>query len=415
MKHHTRKRSHSHHRTHTRTRKKSNHHHTDDATLRRNNFYLWANRKWLNEVPKTLPRDLKYIRPLDNFKLIQDEMYRNVLTMVHDYTHNKTSTARQMKNVFASFRDLHPEHILRHISDFCKQYNDLVQENNIYKFLGIMNQCEMVSWALPVVWNIYPDEYTPGKMSPHLCGPSLSLYDYRFYLNDAVIEKQMRNVRLNVSNTSVVREEQMGGGGGSDGDGPVSEPNTIEYIKYKHRITKAFMKFIDDVFTKCLGRDYEQTHNIKAQDVYDTECILMEHLSMIDQRFDENYANIYQSAKHPDKPPHLSGDKTRKHTHGHGHGHRHCDCGIYTDADATIDADMSKRLTTPHYRDNIRGATRVLAQDALPLTDIDWVELAKWIGYPSTAASTTASTHAPKYFIAFQVVYLKSVMVRLKK
>ena len=426
MKHHTRKRSHSHHRTHTRTRKKSNHqhhhHHTDDATLRRNNFYLWANRKWLNEVPKTLPRDLKYIRPLDNFKLIQDEMYRNVLTMVHDYTRNKTSTARQMKNVLASFRDLRPEPILRHISDFCKQYNDLVQENNIYKFLGIMNQCEMVSWALPVVWNVYPDEYTPGKMSPHLCGPSLSLYDYRFYLNDAVIEKQMRNVRLNVSNTSVVREEQMGGGGGSDGgenDGPVFEPNTIEYIKYKHRITKAFMKFIDDVFTKCLGRDYEQTHNIKAQDVYDTECILMEHLSMIDHRFDDNYANIYQSAKHPDKPPHLSGDKTRKHTHGHGrghgHGHRHCDCGIYTDADATIDADMSKRLTTPHYRDNIRGATRVLAQDALPLTDIDWAELAKWIGYPSTAASTTASTHAPKYFIAYQVGYLKSVMVRLKK
>jgi hypothetical protein len=133
-------------------------------------------------------------------------MYRNVLTMVHDYTRNKTSTARQMKNVFASFRGLHPEPILRHISDFCKQYNDLIQENNIYKFLGIMNQCEMVSWALPVVWNVYPDAYTPGKLSPHLCGPSLSLYDYRFYLNDAVIAKHMRNVRLNVSNTSFVRE-----------------------------------------------------------------------------------------------------------------------------------------------------------------------------------------------------------------
>ena len=407
MKHHTRKRRQNRHRrTRKITKSKKPNNHTDDATLRRDNFYLWANRKWLNEVPKTLPRDLKYIRPLDNFKLIQDEMYRNVLTMVHDYTRNKTSTARQMKNVVASFRDLHPEPILRHISDFCKLYNGLIQENNIYKFLGIMNQCEMVSYALPIVWNVYPDEYTPGKMSPHLCGPSLSLYDYRFYLTDAVIEKNMRNVRLNVSNTSVVREEQMGGGGG---DSPVFESNTIEYIKYKRRITSAFMKFIDDVFTKCLGRDYEQTHNVKAQDVYDTECILMEHLTMIDYRFDENYANIYQNVKHPDKPPHLSENKKHKDKH------RHCDCGTYRDADATIDADMSKRIATPHYRDNIRGTTRVLTQDALPLTDIDWVELAKWIGYPSAAASTASGTHVPKYFIAFQVGYLKSVMARLKK
>ena len=150
-----------------------------------NNFYLWANLKWLNEVPKTLPKELKYIRPLDNFKLIQDEMYRNVLSMIDDYTRSNTSTAHEMKDIITSFRNLNPEPILRHISDFCKLYNEHVQENNLYKFLGVLNQCEMVSWALPVVWNIYPDEYTPGRLSAHICGPSLSLYDYRFYLNDS--------------------------------------------------------------------------------------------------------------------------------------------------------------------------------------------------------------------------------------
>ena len=176
-----------------------------------NNFYLWANLKWLNEVPKTLPKELKYIRPLDNFKLIQDEMYRNVLSMIDDYTRSNTSTAHEMKDIITSFRNLNPEPILRHISDFCKLYNEHVQENNLYKFLGVLNQCEMVSWALPVVWNIYPDEYTPGRLSAHICGPSLSLYDYRFYLNDSVLEKQMRGVRLNVSNKTVVREDQIGG------------------------------------------------------------------------------------------------------------------------------------------------------------------------------------------------------------
>jgi predicted metalloendopeptidase len=394
-----------HKRTHHRhTRSHKNHHQRDD-TLRTNNFYLWANRKWLNEVPKTLPRELKYIRPLDNFKLIQDEMYKNVLIMVSEYTRHNTGAARQMKNVIASFRDLHPEPIHRHISDFCKLYNELVQENNLYKFLGIMNQYEMVSWALPIVWNVYPDEYTPGKLSAHIGGPSLSLYDYRFYLNDSIVTKQMRGVRLNVSNT-VVREEQIGGGNqnGTDDGGGGPETKTIEYIKYKHRITSAYMKFIDDVFTKCLGRDYEKTHNIKPQDVYDTECRLMEHLSNIDPRFDNNYANIYQSAKHPDKPPHLS----EKKKHKHADKHRHCDCASDTGCTGNTEADIQKLLKTPHYRDNIHGATRVLTRDAVCLTDIDWAELAKWIGYPSEKC-------IPPYFIAYQVGYLKSVMACLKK
>ena len=406
MVHHikTRKRRHYHHR---KSRKPKHH---ADTSLRVDNFYLWANRKWLNEVPKTLPRELKYIRPLDNFKLIQDEMYKNVLTMVREYTRNKSAAARQMKNVMTSFHNLNPDPILGHVSDFCKLYNELVQENNLHKFLGIMNQYEMVSWALPIVWNIYPDEYIPDKLSAHLCGPSLSLYDYRFYLNDSIIEKQMRGVRVNVSNTTVVREEQIGGRGKKQGendmntsnhDGP--ETNTIEYIKYKHRITIAFMKFIDDVFTKCLGRDYEKTHNIKAQDVYDTECLLMNHMTNTDARFDENYAHIYQTAKHPDKPPHLSDSKKHKEDK-----HRHCDCA---DGGAAAAADINERLKTPHYRHNIRGATRVLTQDALSLTDIDWSELAKWIGYPTNNGSVSA----PSYFIAFQVGYLKSVMTCLKK
>lgn len=416
-------RTHTHAHAHADTRR---HTHAPD-TLRANNFYLWANQKWLKEVPKTLPKELKYIRPLDNFKLIQDEMYKNVLTMVREYTRTTNATAavaRQMKNMFASFRDLHPEPILRHISEFCKLYNELVQENNLYKFLGVFNQNEMIKWALPIGWNVYPDEYTPGKLSAHICGPSLSLYDYRFYLNDALIEKAMRGVRLNVSKTSVVRQEQVGGGGrrddDDDDDGGGPETKTIEYIKYKHQITKAFMRFIDAVFTKCLGPDYETTHNIRSQDVYDIECLLMGYMNNIDTRFDESYANIYQTAKHPDKPPHLSASASASaSTQRKGKDkHTHCDCESGADGCNDTD-DIEERLKTPHYRNNIRGATRVLTRDALCLTDIDWREFAKWIGYPTTTtgnkSSSSSSTSVPPYFIAYQVGYVKSIMQCLKK
>jgi len=379
----------------------------DPDRLRADNFYLWANQKWMKEVPKTLPRELKYIRPLDNFKLIQDEMYKNVLTMMRDNsTHGVIS--RQMKNMAESFRVLSPEPILRHISQFCKLYNELVRENNIYKFLGIMNQNEMIKWALPVVWNVYPDEYTSGKLTARIGSPSLSLYDYRFYLSDSIIEKQMRGVRLNTSNSTVIRQEegQIGGSGGDDDDADAGGPETktVEYMKYKKRITNAFLRFIGDVFTKCLGRDYETTHNIKVEDVYDIECVLLSCMNIIDPRFDDSYADIYQSANKRDKPPHLSGVPIKKMKH------RNCECERGT-TDAA-DGDIEERLKLPHYKNNIRGATRVLTQDAMCLTGLDWREIGKWIGYEDGDGDGDG---VPPYFIASQVGYLNTVMMLLKK
>ena len=417
---------HNRHRNIRRSRHKHTYRNKNIKDLRNNNFYLWANQKWLKEVPKTLPRELKYIRPLDNFKLIQDEMYRNALTMVREYTRDSSTISRQMKNIAASFRELHPEPVLRHISEFCKLYNELVGENNLYKFLGTMNQNEMIKWALPVVWSVYPDEYTPGKLSAHVGSPSLSLYDYRFYLSDSIIEKQMRCVRLNTSNTTVIREEEQTGGVGggrktkdkngfadgtaaSDDNEGGPETKTVEYIKYKKRITTAFLHFIEDVFTKCLGRDYEKTHNIKVQDVYDIECALLSCMNIIDPHFDDSYANIYDSTKQRDKPPHLSGANSN--TKNKSKIHRTCDCeaGINESTE-----NMEERLKLPHYKNNIRGATRILTQDAMCLTGIDWREMGKWIGYESGSGSGS-SCIPPPYFIANQVGYLNTVMTLLKK
>jgi predicted metalloendopeptidase len=408
----------SHGRKITIRRRKHDKHDTADKkdNIQRNNFYLWANHKWLKEVPKTLPRELRYIRPLDNFKLIQDEMYKNVLAMYHDYVkggghgHGHAGIARQMKNIYTSFVNLNPEPIHGHIAGFCEMYTNMVQENNLHKFLGVMNQNEMTKWALPVVWAAFPDEYTPKSITPHISSPSLSLYDYRFYVDDKILEKQMRGVRLNVSNTDVIRQnevEQTGGGRSAsaydldldDDGGGGPETKTIEYIKYKQRITRAFMKFIGDVFTKCLGHDYEKTHSIKAQDVYDIECELMRMMNTIDTRFDMKYANMYNTAKHPDIPPHRVKSSSSRDSR-----HKHCDCGDNNASDAT---DINDRLKSPHYQHNIRGATRILTADAVELTDIDWREMAEHIGY--------APDNIPRYFIATQVGYLKSVMCLLKK
>lgn len=372
----------------------------------RDNFYIWANYKWIKEVPKTIPRDMRYIRPLDNFSLIQDDAYKNVNSMIDEYIKEHGGStkcegkAREFYNMYTSFVNLNKESVLCHIENYCKTYDNMVQENNIWKFLGYINQNEMIKWASPVVWMVGTDDYVSGKLSPLLLSPSLSLYDYRFYMDDKTIKRQMRSVKLNVS-----AKEHFSGDIfkdiSSDSNGP--ETKTIEYINYKNQITRAFLKFIDTVFTKCLGADYEKKHSISAQDVYDIEAELMKDMNNIDIRYDQNYAHIYSTSTHPDvQPDKVKVKKTHsKYRYNHIRSHKKC-------ADWSSTAKKEEDDKRPaHYAYNIRGASRIFIDDSKAHTDIDWSAFAECIGYKKE--------DIPSYYIAQQVGYLKTVMCRLKR
>jgi len=372
----------------------------------RDNFYIWANYKWIKEVPKTLPRELQYIRPLDNFSLIQDDMYKNAETMIHEYIkdHGGQSKlhgkARQFNCMYTSLLHLDKEPILCHIEKYCRTYDNMVQKNNLWEFLGYINQNEMIKWSCPISWNVYPDEYDSQKLTPNLSSPSLSLYDYRFYLDDAVIKSEMSSVKLNISTT-----EQFSGdvikdtNGGNDGP----ETRTIEYIKYKKQITYEFMKFIDTVFIKCLGPDYEEKHNIKAQDVYDIECELMQNMNNIDIRYDSNYENIFSTSTHPDIQPDkvkITKNKSSRYRYNY---HNKMNCAKWS---STSKVEEDKNIPA-HYSYNIRGSSRIHIDDSIAHTDIDWREFAQYIGYKKE--------QIPSYYIAPQVGYLKTTMRKLKK
>lgn len=387
-----------------RPRRHSHHCLLDEDKHQRNDFYVWANHEWIREVPKMLPIDMRYIRPVDNFKLIQDEMYKNVLTTFKEYIkeHGGVSDGKtkQMRNIYASFLTLDKEPVIRHIREYCEQYDKMVQENNLWKFLAYINHNEMIKMSCPIIWFVSHDEYVPGKISPHIMSPSLSLYDYRFYIEDSIIEKQMKNVMINVminvstsglaSSSSLSSAGGAGAGGGVYKDTTSTEnKQTIEYMKYKAQITRAFLVFIDNVFTKCLGSDYEKTHNIKAQDVFDIECLLMKTMNMIDSRYDQNYARMYSTSKypdiHPDKVKLSKAKKTRD----------------------NYNSTPNKPLTPAHYSFNIRGASRIFIDDSIEHTDINWREFAEHIGYDKD--------HIPPYYIAQQVGYLKMIASILKK
>jgi len=370
----------------------------------RDNFYMWANYKWIKEVPKTLPKEMRYIRPLDNFSIIQEDTYKNVVSMIHDYIKDQggpkkcSGSARQFYNMYTSLLNLNEEPILCHIEEYCRNYDNMVQENNLWKFLAYINQNEMIKWASPVVWSVSSDDYVSGKLSPHISSPSLTLYDYRFYLDDKILQNQMNNVRINVS----AKEHFSGEVIKNTGDDKDDEyTQTVEYMKYKKQITTAYLKFIDTVFTKCLGSDYEKTHKISAQNVFDIEAELMKTMNNIDVRYDKNYAHIFATSTHPDIHP----DKVKlKDSH---RNKRRRSCAQWSSNSKREEEEEAMRAKPAHYAFNIRGASRIFIDDSIAHTDINWREFAKYIGYKEE--------QIPSYFIAQQVGYLKTILCTLKK
>ena len=67
----------------------------------RNDFYSYINEIWLNE--KQLEEDQKYIVQIDDFRLVQDKVYRELLMIISEYTkHNNNKLSREIKNFYKS-------------------------------------------------------------------------------------------------------------------------------------------------------------------------------------------------------------------------------------------------------------------------------------------------------------------------
>ena len=65
-----------------------------------NDFYTWVNYIWLNK-PNLLKENEKYIVQIDDFRLVQDKVYHQLIDIVNDYIqNNKNEKATKIKNVY---------------------------------------------------------------------------------------------------------------------------------------------------------------------------------------------------------------------------------------------------------------------------------------------------------------------------
>jgi putative endopeptidase len=222
-----------------------------------NDFYNYVNLQWMKEI--VIEDEPKYYVEVDNFRIIQEKVFYELVKYVNDYIkNNKTSKkAIAIKNVYNSMFTESNVKMNIHVKQFLEFIDVAVTgktKQNIYDILSEINSNEIISWGCPIQWQLLPDEKNVKKYISHLSMAKLSIYDYVIYIDD---------------------------------------PNDqLETKKYKAYIKKNFFKYLNELFSLYAPINSDKkNHKYNPQDIWDVEIELLTAMGCNSKSND----NIYNS------------------------------------------------------------------------------------------------------------------------
>ena len=204
-----------------------------------NDFYSYINDRWIKTVK--LDDRQKYITQIDDFRLTQDKIYRELIVLVENYLKehkdSKDPFYISFKNYYTSFFKVKitkkdSVRMKNHIKNYLIDIDNLINENNLWKMMAYVNELDVVKWGVPLMWSNKPDLKEPTVFRSFISGPKLSLIDVTVYFDDGT------------------------------------------NVEYKKIYKKRYMKYLKDLFVYSFGEDYDKTFNV--EDVFDVEAKIAE-------------------------------------------------------------------------------------------------------------------------------------------
>ena len=229
-------------------------------------FYTYINYRWLQNTEKEFdskgkPKNKKYFSQIDDFRLVQDKTYRDVLRLVDEYikkTGSNTSKDERISHVKKSFEKLNDlSHTKKHIAEFTKMYQGCVEKNDLWDFLAEINKNEIISWGSPIQWQVTSDQKDAKTFRSFITSPELTMFDINVYFDD-----------------------DFG--------------STSEEKEYRKTLKNRYLKYINDIFEACLGKN----HGLRAKDVFDMEVEIVNAMGCSSIKKDSpEFYNIVQKGE----------------------------------------------------------------------------------------------------------------------
>lgn len=200
-------------------------------------YYTYINYEWISKKTEELKKNKKYYVQVDSFRMTQEKVYYELIDIVKEYIKNNNSRkSKAIKAVYESLYKLDNKTAEDYVLLVVKAVDKRIASNNIYEMLGEINRNEIISWACPLVWNVFRDEKNVKYYKSIISAPQLTIYDYEIYIEDE-------------------RDEQ-------------------DTKKYKKAFKKRYLEFISTMFDLCLGKG----HGLKSKDVFDCEYDILSAL-----------------------------------------------------------------------------------------------------------------------------------------
>ena len=206
-----------------------------------NDFYSYINERWLKDID--LEANQAYIVQVDNFRLVQDKVYRELIQILDEYTSDpntkKSKEGICIRNAYKSFKTFNTIEQTRCLSKTFAEYVETLMESdtNLWQKLAKANRNEIISWGSPFVWSINPDDKNPKIYKCYLEPPQVTLMDIDIYFD--------------------------------------YEEDTEEDKKYKNKYRLEYFAYLYSLFEIAFGED----HGFNVKDIYDCEVELLNAMS----------------------------------------------------------------------------------------------------------------------------------------
>uniref|UniRef100_A0A6C0E681 Peptidase M13 C-terminal domain-containing protein n=1 Tax=viral metagenome TaxID=1070528 RepID=A0A6C0E681_9ZZZZ len=185
----------------------------------KDDFYSHINDDWIKHYK--LGDEQQYITQIDDFFIVQDKVYHELLDMAKSYinTHD-TKLSKCISKFYKSVRDLNTnKQSHKHANSVLENINSLREDkSNVWILLAMVNSNEIVSTGSPLVWSIYADDKDPGINRCYIDYPILTLIDDDLYNDDynEMSKSEAENKRLYKSHYMKYLKELFANSFGAD-------------------------------------------------------------------------------------------------------------------------------------------------------------------------------------------------------
>lgn len=150
-------------------------------------YYSYINDRWLESFKREEGHE--YLVQLDAFRIVQDKVYNELLEIVDDYITNPETKNTNLGICIKKFYESQStwdtnKRSQEQVALYIKEMDDLRKDkNNLWKFLGKLNENEIISSGSPISWSLNPDDKNPKYYKTYILPVQLQLTEIDVYFD----------------------------------------------------------------------------------------------------------------------------------------------------------------------------------------------------------------------------------------